>query len=340
VKDALSRRIPLVAVGIAVLLWSTSFGLSAEVLRTASPAVLSVGRFVIGLLILVPIAARRSGFTITMRQPRTVLLGLLGVALYYSLTNIGLEFTTPGTAALSNAALPALTAISGLLILRERLSLRTIIGLVLATAGVVIVAGSGLGLDLGVLLCLIGLTSYALYTVLLRRETVSAESAGRVAGPPAPERVDPIVLATATAIWGTAIMLPWLGLEVLSGSASVPAGWAGIGGLIFLGVVITAPTLVLFNYGAERLPAAVTGVMTAAIPALGYLFALLLGERPDAITAFGGGVALIGVLIASLATPSIDSSPPGSALPTSDEDPDIDTAAGCRPAAAPSLRRH
>jgi drug/metabolite transporter (DMT)-like permease len=230
-------------------LWSTSFGLSAEVLRTASPAVLSVGRFVIGLLILVPIAARRSGFAITLRQPRTVLLGLLGVALYYSLTNVGLEFTTPGTAALSNAALPALTAISGLLILRERLGLRTIIGLVLATAGVVIVAGSGPGLDLGVVLCLIGLASYA---------------------------------------------------------------------------------LVLFNYGAERLPAAVTGVMTAAIPALGYLFALLLGEQPDAITALGGGIALIGVLIASWATPSIDSSPPGSALPASDEDSDIDTAAGNR----------
>jgi drug/metabolite transporter (DMT)-like permease len=299
---------------------------------------LSVGRFVIGLLILVPIAARRSGFTVTLRQPRTVLLGLLGVALYYSLTNIGLEFTTPGTAALSNAALPALTAISGLLILRERLGLRTIIGLILATAGVVIVAGAGLGFDPGVVLCLIGLTSYALYTVLLRLETVSAESAGRVAGPPARKRVDPIVLATATAIWGTAIMLPWLGFEVVSGTASVPTGWAGIGSLIFLGVVITAPTLVLFNYGAERLPAAVTGVMTAAIPALGYLFALLMGEPPNAITALGGGVALIGVLIASWATPSIDSSPPGSALPATDEDSDIDTAAGRRPAAAPSPR--
>jgi drug/metabolite transporter (DMT)-like permease len=106
-------------------------------------------------------------------------------------------------------------------------------------------------------------------------------------------------------------MLPWLGFEVMSGAASAPTGWAGIGSLTFLGVVITAPTLVLFNYGAERLPAAVTGVMTAAIPALGYLFALLLGEQPDAITALGGGIALIGVLIASWAAPSLDTSPRG-----------------------------
>ncbi|TFC90373.1 DMT family transporter [Cryobacterium sp. TMT4-31] len=297
----LRRQLPLVAVGIAVLLWSMSFGISGEVLKTASPAVLSVGRFAIGLVILVPFAARRTGFVRTLRAPRTILLGLLGVALYYSLTNVGLEFTTPGTAALSNAALPALTALLGLFILRERVAPRTIVGLVLATAGVVIVAGAGLTLDIGVLLCLIGLASYALYTVLLR-QGVPAELRQRAAG-----AVDPLVLATATAVWGTAIMLPWLVAEMAAGAAALPSGWGGLGGLLVLGVVITAPTLVLFNYGAERLPAAATGVLTAAIPALGYLFALLLGEPFDAITALGGAVALVGVAIASVAAPLLAS---------------------------------
>jgi drug/metabolite transporter (DMT)-like permease len=81
----------------------------------------------------------RRGFAMSVRQPRTAMLGLLGVALYYSLTNVGHEFNTPGVAALSNAALPALTAGLGLFLLRERLTTRTIIGLVLATAGVVVV---------------------------------------------------------------------------------------------------------------------------------------------------------------------------------------------------------
>jgi drug/metabolite transporter (DMT)-like permease len=87
----------------------------------------------IGLLILVPLAARRPGFTHTLRQPRTILLGLLGVALCYSLTNVGLVFTSAGTAALTNAALPVLTALLGLVVLRERLVFGTIVGLVLAT---------------------------------------------------------------------------------------------------------------------------------------------------------------------------------------------------------------
>ncbi|GAA1960672.1 DMT family transporter [Agromyces allii] len=315
-----SRRLPLIAVGVAVLLWSTSFGISSEVLETASPGVLSVGRFVIGLAVLVPIAVRRPGFARTVRRPRTMLLGLLGVALYYSLTNIGLEFSTAGTIALTNAALPALTAVLGLLILRERLAVRTVVGLVLATVGVAIVAGSGLSLDVGVLLSLIGLASYALYTVLLRKELVTAPLRRPGSEQTATTDVDPLVLATATAVWGTAIMLPWLVLEAATGSASLPADAAGWGGLAFLGIVITAPTIVLFNYGAERLPAAITGILTAAIPALGYLFALLLGEPFDPVTALGGAVALVGVVIASASTPAIDSSPPGSALPPAEDD--------------------
>jgi drug/metabolite transporter (DMT)-like permease len=53
-----STKLALLAVGIAVLLWSMSFVLSAEVLKISSPAVLSVGRFAIGLVILLPLAAR------------------------------------------------------------------------------------------------------------------------------------------------------------------------------------------------------------------------------------------------------------------------------------------
>ncbi|SDZ47606.1 hypothetical protein SAMN05216554_4045 [Herbiconiux ginsengi] len=45
----------------------------------------------------------------------------------------------------------------------------------------------------------------------------------------------------------------------------------------------------------------VTGILTAAIPALGYLFALLLGEPFVLVTALGGVIALVGVAVASTA---------------------------------------
>ena len=299
---------PLGAIGLSVLLWSAAYVVSGWALETGSPAVLSVGRFAIALLVLVPLAARRPGFLRTLRQPRTILLGLTGVTLYYSLANIGLLFTTPGTAALTAAFLPVLTAAAAVAMIRERLSGRTWIGLALATAGVALVAASGFRVDVGVLLNIVALASYAIYTVLLRRDA-SRRDPGRADAP------DALVLATATGVWGTALMLPWLGWEAMTGTLAVPSDPRGLISILVLALVVTAPTLVLFNYGAERLPAAVSGVATAAIPALGYAFALLLGETLDPIKALGGAIALVGVLIATLATPDVEPSPPGSGLP-------------------------
>ncbi|WP_137843015.1 DMT family transporter [Microbacterium sp. 2FI] len=298
-----NRWLPLGAIGLSVLLWSAAYVVSGWALETGSPAVLSVGRFAIALLVLVPLAARRPGFVRTLKQPRTLVLGLTGVSLYYSLANIGLLFTTPGTAALTAAFLPVLTAAAAVAMIHERLSRRTWIGLALATLGVALVAASGFRIDVGVLLNIAALASYAIYTVLLRKD------AGR------PDAPDAIVLATATGVWGTAILLPWLAWEAVTGTLAVPTDTRGLLSILVLALVVTAPTLVLFNYGAERLPAAISGVATAAIPALGYGFALLLGEPLDPIKALGGAIALVGVVIATLATPDIEPSPPGSGLP-------------------------
>lgn len=310
-----ARWLPIAAIGASVVLWSTAYVLSDWALDSGSPAVLSIGRFVVALAILVPLAARRRAFVRTLRSPRTILLGLTGVTFYYSLANIGLLFTTPGTSALVVSLLPVLTAVAAVVFLRERLGARTIAGLILATLGVGLVAASGFRLDLGVILNVAALASYALYTILLRRDGTRADAP------------DAIVLATATALWGTALMLPWAGWEAATGTLALPADPRGLLSILILGLVVTAPTMVLYNYGAERVPAAVSGVASAAIPALGYAFALVLGEPIDLVKALGGAIALAGVVIATLATPTVEPSPPGSALPepaalAPDEDPD------------------
>ena len=78
----------------------------------------------------------------------------------------------------------------------------------------------------------------------------------------------------------------------------------------------------LFNYGAERLPAAISGIATAGIPAFGYAFAVLLGEAPVLVKVIGGVIALIGIVVATLSSPAIEPSPPGTALMPHPEDSD------------------
>ena len=49
-----NRWLPLAAIGISVLMWSAAYVVSGWALETTSPAVLSVGRFAVALLVLSP----------------------------------------------------------------------------------------------------------------------------------------------------------------------------------------------------------------------------------------------------------------------------------------------
>ena len=136
----------------------------------------------------------------TLREPRTILLGLTGVTLYYSFANIGLLFTTPGHRRAGRSLLPVLTAIAAVALIHERLTGRTSLGLALATVGVALVAASGFRLDF------VGAAERRRARVVRDLHGAAAPDAGRGDAP------DALVLATATGVWGTVLMLPWLGV--------------------------------------------------------------------------------------------------------------------------------
>lgn len=270
----------------AVVLWGTTFVVSDRALASMSPAVLTVARFALALVILVPLAARRDGMAAAIWSAPVALLGATGVAAYYGLQNVGLVSTSAGTAAVLQAVLPIATALIAVVWLRERLSPVLLAGLALATVGVALVAG-GLAAEAsaGAALITLGVLAYALYTVLLRRE---------------PDR-DPVVLAAATCSWGVAFLLPWLVGEALAGEARLEVDAGAVASLVYLGLAASALTLLLWTYGAARVPASTAGVFTASIPAVGYLCAVGAGEPSSWAKTIGSVLALLGAALAASA---------------------------------------
>lgn len=293
---------PLAALAGAVLLWGTTFVVSERALASMSPAVLTVARFVLALVILIPLAARRGGLATATRSAPVALLGATGVAAYYGLQNLGLTSTSAGTAAILQAVLPIATALIALVWLGERLSAVTLAGLGLATVGVALVAG-GLAAEasVGAALITLGVLAYALYTVLLRREP------GR----------DPVVLPAATCIWGVAFLLPWLAGEAVAGEARLDLNAGAVASLVYLGLVTSALTLLLWTYGAARVPAATAGVLIASIPAVGYLCAVIAGEPTSWGKTIGSLLALLGAALAAAA----HSEPPTATVEASAREP-------------------
>ena len=293
-KDAAPRTrlaarellLPLAALSAAVLVWGTTFVVSSDALDKTSPAVLTVLRFAVAALVLVPLAVGRPEWRQTIWSWNTAVLGLTGVAAYYGLQNAGLLTTPAGTAALLQGVLPLATAALGVAWLGERPGPVAGLGLVVATAGMVIVAGAELsGLDAGAALIVGGVVAYAAYTVRLQARPLA----------------DVVVLAAATCVWGLAFLIPWLAWETINGQSAFSVSTSLVIAVCYLGLAASAGTLLLWTYGAARVPSTVAGAFTAAIPAVGYALAALTGQGHTMSRTLAALLTLCGAVIVTLA---------------------------------------
>src|SRR4051794_36460077 len=73
---AMTRAAPLVALAVAVVIWATTFVVSSRALAATSPAVLTVLRFALAAIVLVPLALRRNGLSRVFSTRTTAVLGL------------------------------------------------------------------------------------------------------------------------------------------------------------------------------------------------------------------------------------------------------------------------
>lgn len=273
----------------AVLIWATAFVVSEDALASTSPAVLTILRFLVATVTLVPLAlCLRSSVRPIFVNPVGMLLGLTGVAAYYGLQNLGLLYTTAGTAALLQAVLPVVTAALAAVFLKERFTFGIVAGLALATAGVALVTFSGASLGAGTLLITAGVVCYGVYTVVLRHYGRSDEAG-----------LDSVAVATASSLWGVVFLAPWLAWEMLAGQARWPTESGALWEVLYLGVVASAVTLLLWSYGAARTEATISGIFIAGIPVFGYGFAVLFGEPATWAKTVGGVMAVIGMVLAA-----------------------------------------
>lgn len=284
------HRRGVLALAGAVLIWSSTYVLIKGMLDDMGPFTLAVARFLVALAVLVPLA-RRQGFTWRMAlEARWLRFGAAGVTLYFGLQNLGLVFTTAGSAALITASIPALTALVAWFSLRERLLPRQVLGVALSVLGVGLVVRSGL--ELGDLRTLAGnvfvlgaCLAWAFYTVAGRR--ISAD-------------VPAAVASTAGIAAGTLLLLPVAAIEwALEGPPVWSAGL--VGGVAYLGVGASALAMLWWNSGLRHVHASAAGAMTNLVPVVGLLLAVALGEDVAALQLTGGALAVVGVVLSQAA---------------------------------------
>jgi drug/metabolite transporter (DMT)-like permease len=252
-------------------------------------------RLVIGIMVLMPIAAARSELRFRREQIKSLLLvGFVGYGVSLSLQFLGTQFSGGANGALITSASPAFIVLFAFLILRESLNLPRVLAILLATVGVVIVVFDPSQVNLGSdrvwgNLALLGAAvTWGLYSVLVKWSGAKGLST--------------LAITVMVLVGGLPVAIPFSIWEIAAAPIDpMKIDLVIIGGVLYLGIISTALAMFLWNKSFELLDASVASLMFFAQPVVGVALSAWLLRDPLGVNFFiGGAMILLGVLLASL----------------------------------------
>lgn len=286
------RKLAVTLLTALMLVWATTYIVTKAAILETPPMLLAELRFLLGLAVLIPLAIALGSFK-SMPRPLPIgtllLMSLLGYVVYYATFNVAFLYSAASQAALIHALLPAGVAVAAVVMLKERLSTRRIVGTALSIAGVALVISFSKQQEhasdplLGALLMLASVVVWGVFTALAKRLS----------------NVDPIALTTITMSVAAVMMIPIVLWELWdTGMPSLSANaWASIA---YLGVFASGAAYVIYSFALRQLDASTVGVYLNLIPVLGVVAAVIfLGETLGPWQVVGGVLALIGMWMAS-----------------------------------------
>ena len=279
---------------LCVVIWGSTFVATKIMLDYVSPAELLGLRMIIGVPILAfVVLVKRIKLQFEFREQMNLLAGSAVITAHFLIQITGLKYTTATNTGWIIAITPLALAVLSFLILKERISRNVVVGIIVATAGVMFLVSRGELSHIGWLksigdwLILASAHTWAIYTIVIRDIS---------------RKKNPVAVTFAillpTAVLMTGYLLLFFDWSVL---ANFPArAWAA---LILLGVFGTALAHWWWQEGVAALGAARAGIFLYVEPltatALGVA---LLNEQFGLFTAIGAACVLGGILIAERRT--------------------------------------
>lgn len=284
--------LPLLAAGGTMLLWASAFVVIRALSDAVNPGPLALGRLLVGSVVLTGVAMvhrRHWGrFRIPRGRPLVLIIayGVLWFGVYTVAVNAAGRYLDAGTSAMLVNLAPVIIAVLAGMFLGEGFPRQLMLGLLIAFAGVVIIASAsrtGVVDPLGLVLALAAAGLYAI-GVLLQKQALAT--------------VDPVTVTWLGAVAGTVATLPFLG-GLLDQLGQQP--WPVTAGVVYLGVFPTAIAFLLWSYALSRTSAGRMAASSYVVPGIAVLLSwAVLGETPAVIALIGGAVSLAGVALTRL----------------------------------------
>jgi len=278
-----SRALGFAACAVASCFWGCGFFFGKIALAEMSSSFMVLYRFLFAMPVLLPfLITHRPGLN-RREWGLLVVASFLGVPVQFLIQFYALSITTVSHAALMVGTMPVILAVGAAVWAHERMDRVGWMALAGSTCGAALIAlgggeqakgGATLAGDLLVVVSLL----IALFWILINKKLVESHS--------------PVVVTTYGLGIGTLMLLVWVpvryGMPPVAG-VSLKA-WLALAGS---GVLCTAATTLLWNWGMTQVPASQAGVLLNMEPLIGSLLGVLvLGERLGPSAWVGGGLIL------------------------------------------------
>lgn len=289
------RLLAWLALVLPPLLWAGNFIVGRAVREDMTPMTLSLGRWTIALVCLLPFAlpAMRRDWR-RYWDHRWLVLGtsIVGVAAYNSLLYFGLRTTTASNALLLNSLAPLLIVLLGAVFYRQRLSSGQSLGLGLSFIGVLTLVLQGrwsqwqsITFVPGDAIILLAAVCWAVYTLWLRQFPSDLDRIGLIGMQ---------VIVALIALLPAPLIEYSLGMRPILGAASYSA-------IAYVGVFASALAYLLYMRAVQSFGPARAGLCVHLAPMFGVvLSALFLHEHLHAYQALGIAAIAAGLVCSSI----------------------------------------
>lgn len=289
VYSSTKKSFPIVIL-LPIIFWAFAFPFIKIGLQELSPINLTIMRlFIVCIIFLFLIVITPKKFSPLHKKdiPLLFLLGFFGIVIYHLGLNYGEVYMTASAASLIIATIPIFTVIFAILLLKEPITKKIMIGVPLSLCGVIIISLVGTS----------GNPFEITYLSAAAAVLISAlVGAGyTIAGKRMLCRYSALSLTAYAFLFGSLGLFPFLSASLTSEIVSLT--WKGWGAVLFLAFLPTVVGYVLWYVALEIKTASEICVFLYFIPVLSTLISFFLFNESITLFFFLGGVLVIGGLI-------------------------------------------
>jgi drug/metabolite transporter (DMT)-like permease len=291
---SLGGFIVIKALGAIYFIWGFNWVVMKEANLFFPPIVFVAYRFALGAAILLLV-------TIWLRLPPPprkywkwiILTGILQTAVNNVAAQIGIQSLGAGLVAVLNYSMPVWVAILAHFFLREHLTLRKILGIVISMTGLFILMNiNTVGNIAAILLTLAGAVAWAVANIIMRQQNQVMQQSSRCGNKP---DCTIIQYTTWQMIAGTILLFIYMGFTDQGIVQWTPLS---ISILLYNGILASALAFFLWNYILSHMEASKASVAILAVPVVGVICGIIFLEEALTITTtLGMSLILIGITL-------------------------------------------